>query len=90
MLIAGAVTMMVALLVSFWPASRGHWSAWVLALPGLLAGLLLLVLFLGPHTDLVVKLIAPTPALLAIGSLVLWSRKRNTNARIQIADENKP
>ena len=68
--------MVVALLVSFWPASRGHGSALVLAIPGLLGGLVILVLFFGPHADAVVKLVACVPTLLAIGSLVLWSRKR--------------
>jgi hypothetical protein len=75
------------LLVSFWPSSHGHWSALVLAIPGLLAGLLLFVVFAGPHADLPVKLGASVPALLAIGSFVLWFRKRKAR-REQISNDN--
>jgi hypothetical protein len=77
MLIGGAIAIVMGLLVSFWPASRGHWSALFIAIPGLLGGLLLLLLFAGPHSDLAVKMVASVPSLLAIGSLILWSRKRS-------------
>ena len=86
MLISGAIAIVAALLVSFWPASRGHWSALAIAIPGLLGGLLLLLLFAGPHSDLAVKAVASVPALLAIGSLVLWSRKRRAR-RERVPDE---
>lgn len=76
MIIGVAVTTVLLLLLSFWPASRGHWSALMLAIPGLLAALLLLLLFAGPHSDLAVKLLAAVPALLAVASLLFWSRRR--------------
>jgi hypothetical protein len=89
MIIGAAIITVLALLVSFWPASRGHWSALLLAVPGLLAGLLLLLLFAGPHSDLGVKLVAGIPTLLAVGSLVLWARKRRLKRQDQIRHDEK-
>ena len=78
MLIAAAIAVMVALLVAYWPASRGHWSALAIAIPGLIGGLAILGLFAGPHSDLAVKAVASVPTLLAIGAIALWSRRRKT------------
>ena len=88
-LIGGAIATVAALLASFWPASRGHWSALALAIPGLVGGLLFLVVFLGPHTDLPVKLVGSIPILMAISALVLWSRKRKARLRGRLVDAKK-
>ena len=82
-LVGGTITAAVALLASFWPAARGHRSAPVLVVPGLLGGLPLLLVALGPHTDLAMKLVGSIPTLLAIGSLGLWFRQRAKRKREQ-------
>jgi hypothetical protein len=86
-LIAGFTAIAIALVASFWPASRGHWSAPLLAMPGFLGGVALLGVVLGPHTDLWVKLLGMVPALLAAGSLVLWSRQRVVRKRQRSDDK---
>jgi hypothetical protein len=46
-------------------------------------------LFAGPHSDLGVKLVAGIPTLLAVGSLVLWARKRRLKRQDQIRHDEK-
>ena len=89
LLIGAAIATVVALLASFWPAWHGHWLAPALAIPALLGGLLLFVLFAGPHSDAMVKLIAALPTLLALGSLALWWRKRRTRPHDRDGDGAK-
>lgn len=72
---------LLALLLSYWPAARGHWAAPVLAAPGLIAGVLLLILFAGPHVEGWLTAVAAIPVLLGIGSLVLWRQRKKRRDR---------
>lgn len=80
-LIGGAILFGLCLLLSFWPAALGHWSAPWLATPGLLVGLLLLVFSFGPHFDGIVRVLAALPPIVGVSSLTLWARRRKPNAR---------
>src|SRR5262245_5230999 len=74
------LALLAAAAVSFIPASRGHWSAWVLALPAVVLGLLFCsaVMFGGGASHIepwacILFLAPPVTGILALG---LWSERR--------------
>jgi hypothetical protein len=67
-------------IAAFWPASRGHWAAVVLATPALLMGLALVgALFNHAAGPGILGALLYSPALLALGSgaIVRWYRRRD-------------
>ena len=66
-------------IAAFWPASRGHWTAPVLATPALLLGLALIAALFnhasGPGV-LVALIYAPLLLAIGIGALFRWRRRR--------------
>ena len=81
--IFGIPIALVALgLLSFWPATRGHWSAPVLAAPGMLIGLFLKAsLLMNSRKDLLMPalwVLFPAPLLMGVASVILWSLRRDS------------
>ncbi len=84
-------TLVVMGILSFWPASRGHWSALVLAAPSVLLGGFLVWNVLAPARPdpLMPDLWYLFPAPLAVGlaSILFWAAARHMKRLEESGDE---
>ena len=76
------LVLIAAGLLSFWPATRGHWSALVLAAPCLLIGFFLTAsIVLDSRKDMLMPslwIFFPAPLLIGIASVALWFVRRRS------------
>lgn len=84
-------TLVVMGIFSFWPASRGHWSALVLAGPSVLLGGVLIWNILAPvrPDSLMPDLwyLFPAPLAVGVASILFWAAARHARRVENSADE---
>ncbi|MEA2710316.1 MAG: hypothetical protein QOF78_2917 [Phycisphaerales bacterium] len=81
--LAMPITLIALALISFIPASRGHWSAVLFAAPPVLFGLMFIVLLMlagsrSARAPLGTCALLLTPPVLGILSLGVWSERRRS------------
>ena len=82
-LLFGIPAALVALgLISFIPASRGHWSAILLAAPSVLIGLMLTWgIVTDPRKDMMIPvlwIVFPAPLIMGVAASMLWAARRRS------------
>ncbi|MEI9898400.1 MAG: hypothetical protein WDN28_32215 [Chthoniobacter sp.] len=86
-------TLLVLGFLSFWPATRGHWSALLLAGPSVLLGAFLIwYLVAGTRPDQALPdlwYFFPTPFAVGLASLLFWASARHAH-RLQASDDEEP
>ncbi|EDY17138.1 hypothetical protein CfE428DRAFT_5320 [Chthoniobacter flavus Ellin428] len=93
--IFGIVFMLVVMgIISFWPASRGHWSAVLLAAPSVVLGGLLIWNIVAPirpdspMPDL--WFLFPAPLAVGLASILFWMAARHSRREAQESSDEEP
>jgi hypothetical protein len=67
--------------ISFWPASRGHWSAPVISVVPALLGALFTFSLVTEGALFVFWFVFPLPFVIGTSSILLWSRRRGAKRK---------